>query len=77
MADQVAEAGVFVMLEIGGTWVIWSSFMAIKFMIEDAQHQRAAFSVLHDTQVGGFIVIPVILSVIWTVISVVLAAAYE
>jgi hypothetical protein len=55
--------------EILGAWFIWASFMAIKFMSEDAQGQKAAFSLLHDTNVGGFITIPIILSVLFTFIN--------
>jgi hypothetical protein len=56
--------------EILGIWFIWASYMAVKFMTEDAQGQKAAFSVLHNTEVGGFIVLPIVLSGIFTIVSI-------
>lgn len=55
--------------EIIGVWFIWASYMAVKFLTEDAQGQKAAFSVLHNTQVGGFILIPIILTIVFSVVS--------
>lgn len=54
--------------EIVGVWFIWASYMAVKFITEDAQHQKASFSVLH-AQVGGFIAVPIVMTVIYSVVS--------
>lgn len=75
--DPLAKFATWFLLEIVGGWFIWASYMAIKFMIEDAQGQHAAFS-LRDgphahAQVGAFIMVPIMVSVIWTIISAVIA----
>lgn len=54
--------------EIIGVWCIWASYMAVKFMTEDAQGQKAAFSIGHG-QVGGFIAVPIILTVVYSIVS--------
>jgi len=72
--DSLEKFAVWFLAAIVGNWFIWGSFMAIKFMTEDAQGQKAAFSVLHNTQVGGFIVIPILLSILYTIVSAIFIA---
>jgi hypothetical protein len=52
--------------EILGAWFIWASYMAVKFMSEAAQGQKASFSLLGNTQVGGLILIPVLATITFT-----------
>jgi hypothetical protein len=63
--------------EIIGLWIIWSSYMAIKFITEVGQHQQAAFSVLGNTQVGALIGIPIICSTIYSIVSAVFWASQK
>jgi hypothetical protein len=68
----VEKFGMWFTGEIIGLWFIWSTYMAVKFMIEDGQHQHASFS-LHQAvhqngQVGFVFLIPLFISVIGSVI---------
>lgn len=68
--QNLARFAFWFLIEIAGSWFIWASYMAIKFISEDAQGQKAAFSVLHNTNVGGLILIPVMLTIVWTVAAI-------
>ena len=60
--------------EVAGLWLIWSSFMSLRFMIEVAQHQHASFAIHGNQPSAGLFAIPVFLSVLGSVIWVVVAA---
>lgn len=71
------RAALWLALTMTGSWVIWASFLAVKFITEDAQGQRASFSIVHTgtaPYTGGFVFIPAILTVAWAVVSFLLAA---
>lgn len=74
MRNPLAVFATWFLLAITGSWFIWASYMAIKFISEDAQGQHAAFSVIQkNSQVGAFIVIPIILTVVWAGLSLFIA----
>jgi hypothetical protein len=66
--------GIWFTWAILGNWIIWSSYMAVKFLTEMAQHQHASMSVHGNTSVGGFIVIPIIISILGTILWTVFVA---
>lgn len=69
--NPLAVFATWFLLVIGGEWFIWASYMAIRFMIEDAQGQHAAFGLVHNYgNSGGVIAIPIILSIVWAVVSI-------
>ena len=69
--NPLAVFATWFLLVIGGGWFIWASFMAIRFIIEDAQGQLAAFGLVHNYgNSGGVIAIPIILSIIWVIASI-------
>ena len=59
--------------EILGVWFIWATYTAVKFFIEDAQGQHAAYSMGTGSAVGGFIVLPIFATVIYSVAAGIMA----
>lgn len=64
-------------IELMGSWVIWASYMAIKFISEDAQGQKAAWSLIHTQNVGAAILFPILANIVWTVASIGIAATID
>lgn len=69
MNKSILKFCLWVVMELAGSWAIWSSFTTIKFMIEVAQGQKAAFSLNGSPAVGAFIILPGIATLIWTIWS--------
>lgn len=69
--NPLAVFATWFLLAIGGGWFIWASYMAIRFIIEDAQGQHAAFGLVRNYgSSGGAIAVPIILSIVWVVASI-------
>lgn len=73
----MARFGIWFTGEVIGLWVVWASYMAIKFMTEVGQGQKASWS-LHTAahqqpgSVGLLFIVPLFLSIIgslvWTIV---------
>lgn len=65
------------LIELAGSWVIWATFLAIKFISEDSEGQKASFGLVNNSQIGAFIALPIIATVVWTIAAVGIATVIQ